>query len=269
MVLEFSDARQLAAGPCRVFPSGHLCRRIGNHMTVQAVILAAGMGTRLARPHPKSLTQLHDGRTIMTQQVENLRAAFGADLRLTIVVGYKLEQIMEHMPDASFVYNEAFDQTNTSKSLLKALNNSFEGGVLWMNGDVVFDPAILEYLRPNIEADQSFVSVDTSSVSDEEVKYTVDNEGFVARLSKSVDAALGEAVGINFVSSHDKQDLIDRLGEVDDQDYFERGMEKTIEEHGTKYLPADISSFYAVEVDFAADLVRANEQLAAVAMSGL
>lgn len=112
-------------------------------MTVQAVILAAGMGTRLARPHPKSMTQLDDGRTIMEQQVENLRSAFGDELHLTIVVGYKLEQIMEHMPDASFVYNEAFDQTNTSKSLLKALRNSFEGGVLWMNGDVVFDPAML------------------------------------------------------------------------------------------------------------------------------
>lgn len=233
-------------------------------MTVQAVILAAGMGTRLARPHPKALTQLNDGRTIMTQQVENLHAAFGDELRLTIVVGYKLEQIMEHVPNASFVYNEAFDQTNTSKSLLKALRNSADGGVLWMNGDVVFDPAILEYLRPIIDADRSFVSVDTSSVSDEEVKYTVDEEGNVAQLSKSVGGALGEAVGINYISSRDKDALIRRLVEVEDQDYFERGMEKTIESDGTKYLPADISDYFAVEVDFAADLVRANEQLAAV-----
>ncbi|KAD4007148.1 NTP transferase domain-containing protein [Arthrobacter yangruifuii] len=230
-------------------------------MTVQAVILAAGMGTRLARPHPKSLTQLDDGRTIMTQQVENLRAAFGEELRLTIVVGYKLEQILEHVPDASFVYNEAFDQTNTSKSLLKALRNSADGGVLWMNGDVVFDPAILDFLRSHIEADRSFVSVDTSSVSDEEVKYTVDGDGYVAQLSKTVPAALGEAVGINFVSSHDKRKLIERLFEVDDQDYFERAMEKTIEADGSKYLPADIGQYYAVEVDFAADLVRANEEL--------
>ena len=230
-------------------------------MTVQAVILAAGMGTRLARPHPKALTQLDDGRTIMEQQVENLRAAFGDDLRLTIVVGYKLEQIMEHVPEASFVYNEAFDQTNTSKSLLKALKNSFAGGVLWMNGDVVFDPAILGYLDGLISTDSSFVAVDTSSVSDEEVKYTIDDEGYIQDLSKSVKGALGEAVGINFISSEHKEDLIARLGEVEDQDYFEKGMELTISQDGTKYKPADISAFYAVEVDYADDLVRANKQL--------
>ena len=236
-------------------------------MTVQAVILAAGMGTRLARPHPKSLTQLDDGRTIMTQQVENLRSAFGDELRLTIVVGYKLEQILEHVPDASFVYNEAFDQTNTSKSLLKALRNSADGGVLWMNGDVVFDPAMLTVLNDHIKADKSFVAVDTSSVSDEEVKYTVDADGFVAKLSKTVESPLGEAVGINFVAGQDKDKLIHRLHEVDDQDYFERAMEKTIELDSVAYIPADISQFYAVEVDFAADLVRANEQLSTATLT--
>lgn len=233
-------------------------------MTVQVVILAAGMGTRLARPHPKSLTELDDGRTIMTQQVQNLKAAFGKKLRLSIVVGFKLEMIMEHVPDASYIYNEAYDQTNTSKSLLKALRNSTKGGVLWMNGDVVFDPAMLEYLRPIIKADQSFVAVDTSSVSDEEVKYTVDDQGSIDQLSKSVKNALGEAVGINFVSSKDKKKLIKRLEQVKDQDYFERGMEKTITKDSVKYLPIDISDFYAVEVDFADDLIRANEQITAV-----
>ena len=67
--------------------------------------------------------------------------AFGA--KVTIVVGYKLEHIIEAFPDASFVYNEQYDQTNTSKSLLRALKSSKDGGVLWMNGDVVFDPEAL------------------------------------------------------------------------------------------------------------------------------
>lgn len=231
-------------------------------MTIQAVILAAGMGTRLARPHPKPLTQLEDGRTIMTQQVENLRTTFGDELRLTIVVGFKLEQIMEHVPGASFVYNEVFDQTNTSKSLLKALRNSFEGGVLWMNGDVVFDPGMLDYLREWISADKSFIAVDISSVSEEEIKYTVDKGGYIDDLSKKTLNGLGEAIGINYVASADKEILIKHLAEVDDQDYFERGIELAISEDGGKYVPVDISSFYAVEVDFAADLVRANESIA-------
>ena len=80
-----------------------------------------------------------------------------------------------------------------------------------MNGDVVFDPAMLGELAPLIEADQSFVAVDTSVVSDEEVKYTVDGDGHILELSKAVKNALGEAVGINYVASGDKKYLVNRL----------------------------------------------------------
>lgn len=232
-------------------------------MTVQAVILAAGMGTRLARPHPKPMTELNDGRTIMHQQLNNLQTTFGKKLRLTVVVGFKMEQIMEHVPDVSFVYNQNFDQTNTSKSLLKALKNSPKGGVLWMNGDVVFDPQILETLREHVKAGQSFITVDVSSVSDEEVKYTVDEDGFIDQLSKRVpqDVALGEAVGINYVSKKDKKKFIKRLEQVDEQDYFEGGIELTIKDDGVHWLPVDISKYYAVEVDFPEDLEQANRHL--------
>lgn len=232
-------------------------------MTLQTVILAAGMGTRLARPHPKPLTELNDGRSIMHQQLQNLTQAFGKKLRVAIVVGFKMEQIMEHVPYASFIYNENFDQTNTSKSLLKALKNSPKGGVLWMNGDVVFAPEILPTLRPYMKAGKSFITVDKSSVSDEEVKYTVDADGFIDLLSKRVrqEVALGEAVGINYVSKKDKKAFIKRLEQVEDQDYFEGGIELTIQQDGVKWLPVDISEFYAVEIDFPEDLEQANARI--------
>ena len=107
-------------------------------MTTQIVILAAGMGSRLGRSLPKPLTELSDGRTIMRQQFDNIEHAFGPKPNVTIVVGYKLEHIIEAFPQASFVYNEEYDQTNTSKSLMRALQASQPGGVLWMTGDVVF-----------------------------------------------------------------------------------------------------------------------------------
>src|SRR5690242_21719293 len=92
--------------------------------TVQVTILAAGLGTRLKRPMPKPLTPLDDGRTIMAQQVDNVRAVFGDDAQIVIVVGFKHELIMEAVPEALFAYNERYDETNTSKSLLKALRAS-------------------------------------------------------------------------------------------------------------------------------------------------
>ncbi|MEI6362269.1 MAG: phosphocholine cytidylyltransferase family protein [Actinomycetes bacterium] len=229
-------------------------------MTVQAVILAAGMGTRLGKPWPKPLTPLSDGRTIMQQQMQNLVAAFD-DLRITTVVGFKLELILEAFPDVTYVYNENYDQTNTNRSLMKALRLSADGGVLWMNGDVVFDPQVLERVKDLMVAEQSFVCVNTAAVGEEEVKYTVDADGYVNRLSKTVVDALGESVGINYVGANDKDQLIARLAECEDGDYFERGIEIMVEKDGIRVLPYDIRDLFAIEVDFEEDLSRANAHL--------
>jgi choline kinase len=226
----------------------------------QVVILAAGRGTRLGRPHPKPLTPMRDGRTIHRHQLEHLAAVL-PDAQTYVVVGFKLEMILEAHPEQVFVYNEAYDETNTSKSLLRALRATNDGGVLWMNGDVVFERAVLQRALPLIADEQSFVAVNTSSVGEEEVKYTVDDAGWIAQLSKVVSGGLGEAVGLNYVSAGDKAALIARLDEVDDQDYFERGIELAIERDGLRWAALDISGLSAVEVDTPEDLAVANERL--------
>lgn len=231
-------------------------------MQVQVVILAAGLGTRLGKPHPKPLTPLTTGQSIIERQISSVRAAFGEDARILAVVGYKMDLIVEAQPDVLFAYNEAYDSTNTSKSLLKALRLSNPGGVLWMNGDVVFDERVLDVVAEHIRQDRSFVCVNTDAVADEEVKYTVDDRGLIAELSKQVQGALGEAVGINFVAGKDKAALIARLDECDDTDYFEYGMELAIEKDGLAFEPVDITAYPCIEVDFEADLGRANAMFA-------
>jgi choline kinase len=226
---------------------------------VNVVILAAGMGTRLGRPHPKPLTPLADGRTILRQQLDHLRQSFGPAARITIVVGFKMDLIMEAAADdAAFVYNELYDQTNTNKSLLKALRLAPPGGVMWLNGDVVFVPGLIDALRPYLDADRSFVAVNTDSVAEEEVKYTLDGDGYVKDLSKQVVGGLGEAVGINYIAAADRDTLIEHLDRCDDQDYFERGLETAIAEDGLRVSAVDISEYGCVEVDFEPDLQRAN-----------
>ncbi|RKS73821.1 CDP-glycerol glycerophosphotransferase [Motilibacter peucedani] len=225
---------------------------------VQVVVLAAGLGSRLGRPHPKPLTVLKDGRSILQQQVENLREVLGRDTSITAVVGFMAEDVMAAGPQLSFVYNADFATTNTSKSLLRALRGSRAGGVLWLNGDVVFDPRIVQHVLPLVEKDVSFVCVNTERVADEEVKYTLDDDGYVAELSKAVAGGLGEAIGINYVSSDDKHLLVERLEQCGPQDYFERGIELAVELDGLRVLAVDISQFPAVEVDFEEDLRRAD-----------
>lgn len=226
---------------------------------MNVVVLAAGLGTRLGRPYPKPLTPLADGRSILRQQLDHLRETFGPQVQVTVVVGFKMGLVMEAAADdASFIYNELYDQTNTSKSLLKALRLAPPGGVLWLNGDVVFVPGLLNELRAHIDAGQSFVAVNTDSVADEEVKYTLDDDGYVKELSKQVVGGLGEAVGINFVNEEDRAVLIKHLDRCGDQDYFERGLETAIAEEGLRVAAVDISRYGCVEVDFEPDLDRAN-----------
>ncbi|MBO9521657.1 MAG: phosphocholine cytidylyltransferase family protein [Nocardioidaceae bacterium] len=227
-------------------------------VAIQVVILAAGLGTRLGKPHPKPLTPLSTGESIMRRAVNLLRSSYGDEVHVTAVVGFKLDLVIEAMPDITFVYNEVYDSTNTSKSLLKALRLSRAGGVLWLNGDVVFDPRVLGLIHDKIDAGKSFVAVNTASVAEEEVKYTLDADGYIVELSKTVVGGLGEAVGINYVAAEDKAKLIARLDEADDQDYFERGLELAIEKDGLRVEAVDISAYQVVEVDFEDDLSRAN-----------
>jgi choline kinase len=169
---------------------------------------------------------------------------------------------MEAFPGVSFIYNQDFGETNTSKSLLKALRLTGREPVLWLNGDVVFDESLLDLLQPLILADRSFVAVNTASVADEEVKYTVDERGLILELSKGVVDALGEAVGINYVSAADKPFLVARLEDCEDQDYFERGIELAIERDGRRFAPIDVSDELCIEVDFVEDLSKVNDELA-------
>lgn len=225
---------------------------------VQAIILAAGLGSRLGRSLPKPLTPLRDGRTILHRQLDCLRASFGAEVDICLIVGHKAGQLMLAARDARFVHNPNYHRTNTSKSLLNGLRASRPGGVLWLNGDVVFDPALLEAVVPAVRADRSFVCVDTAKVADEEIKYTVDGEGYIRELSKTVTGGLGEAIGINYIAGADKAVLIEHLVRCADQDYFERAIETAIAAGELRVRPLDISRYQAVEVDFEADLARAN-----------
>lgn len=239
--------------------------KVGGHRTGvpgAVVILAAGKGTRLGRPHPKPLTVLRDGRTILCQQLDHIRAAFRDATvdrpRVSVVVGFGKEMIMDAAgSEATFVYNERFDDTNTARSLLRALQLAAPGGVLWMNGDVVFVSGLLDYLLTYVQ-DGTFVAVNTDRVADEEVKYTLDDSGHINELSKAVVGGLGEAVGINFVSAADRPMLVRHLAAVDDSDYFEKGIENAILDAGLRVRAVDISSFGVVEVDFEDDLARAN-----------
>ena len=226
---------------------------------MKIVILAAGIGSRLGNPFPKPLTPLKNGKSIMQMMIENIDNYF-CQHDVYVVVGFKKNSIMENFPQLAYIYNPYFDQTNTAKSLVRALKKCKGESVLWFNGDVVFDEKLLDNLQPHIDKDISFVAVNTNSVGDEEVKYTL-KDGFVNQLSKEVKNGLGEAVGVNFISKNNLTQYIKRLEECDNNDYFERGLELLIEKDNAKVKAVDISAFNCMEIDFQEDLENVNKFL--------
>ncbi len=103
---------------------------------MNAIILAAGMGTRL-RPftedRPKSLVEV-GGESFFARQLRQLRAA-GVD-RITVVTGYKAEAFgpWRAEADLSFVHNEHYDDRNNLWSMYLVRDRL--GGSLVLDGDV-------------------------------------------------------------------------------------------------------------------------------------
>ena len=199
---------------------------------MEAIILAAGMGTRLGSLIPKPLTSLVNEKTILDYQIQNLVQKPQIN-NIYLVIGYKKEIIMEKFPNLLFVYNNAYARTNTAKSLLAALSK-IEDDVIWMNGDVFFEPEILELL---LESKASACLVDQKKCGAEEIKYKLNGDGFIHQLSKSVKNAKGEALGINVIRQPDLKEFRDELAKVGETDYFEKALENLTMSEKLKLAP--------------------------------
>lgn len=227
---------------------------------MRAVILAAGVGSRLGNPFPKSLSVLPGGERILGRQIRIMREA--GIREITVVVGFKKELIMEEYPEVDYCYNPVFYLTNTCKSLLRGLEYLDED-VIWTNGDVVFDAASIEQL---LKVSGSCVLVDKSECGEEEVKYKTGPHGKITEISKLVQNGEGEAVGINKIARADLPMFVEALRQCEDSDYFERGIELSIAQ-GAEFTALDISEYRCIEVDFEEDLIRARELFSEEGMS--
>tara|TARA_X000001036_G_scaffold10641_1_gene9423 strand:- start:5806 stop:6462 length:657 start_codon:yes stop_codon:yes gene_type:complete len=215
------------------------------------------MGTRLNKNNPKSLVKLSNGDSILNRQINALLDYVNIN-DITIVVGYKQHKIKEKYPKCSYVYNENYQNTNTAKSLLLALESKEdEKDVIWINGDVVFE---FEVLKDIFVTSNSSMLVNTLKVGAEEVKYTINNDGSINKVSKNINNGLGEAVGINKILNSQLDEFKKELERCSKSDYFERGLEMLINK-GTKIYPIDISKYFCCEIDTQDDLNFVNRFL--------
>ena len=225
---------------------------------MKVIILAAGIGSRLGHNIPKALVKLDSKTTILQSQINSLKKYVNIS-ELIIVTGYKKELITQRYKDFNFAVNHNYASTNTSKSLLKGLEMiDIQQDIIYINGDVIFDPEIIQLILNNRDINQ--ICVNNEKVGEEEVKYNLDDKGYIKNISKNVENPVGEAIGINYINHKYLPDFINCLDKCKDMDYHEKAVELAIE-RGIKFSPLNIGKRFCIEIDFEKDLELVKKHL--------
>jgi choline kinase len=177
-----------------------------NSSSLNAVILAAGVGSRL-RPitntRPKCLVEVA-GQPILGWQLEGLFAA-GLE-RVTVVAGYRAGDVVrfcEPFGDrVRVIINADYETTNNMVSLRMALGGAESRPTIICNGDVVFDRAIAASLVR--AGHQDLICVETGRFIEESMKVTVDAGGRITAISKAIgrEHTYGVSIDLYRFSGH-------------------------------------------------------------------
>lgn len=129
---------------------------------MKAILLAAGMGTRLSRDLPgipKCIVDIH-GQTLLENTIRKLRNQSVHEI--SVVVGYQAKRIMETVrhEKVRFFANPFYDKTNSIASLWFARDFLDDDDFLILNADVfleeeILEQAIREPITPVLFADPS------------------------------------------------------------------------------------------------------------------
>lgn len=187
-----------------------------NTKEMKALILAAGMGTRLApltNGRPKSLVEVN-GKPILLNQIANLYKNDIYDI--TIVSGYRanmLEKIVHgKYPQVKIVENIDYATTNNMYSAYIA-RQSVEGyAFLMMNADVFFDASVIKAL---LEFNGENAIVTDIGVYMEESMKVIEKNGRLIQIAKTISAedALGASIDVYKFSAEGGKIFFDKCEE--------------------------------------------------------
>lgn len=237
------------------------------HDTSIAVVLAAGMGTRL-RPltddRPKALMDV-GGETILGRAVR-LLIAHGVQ-RIVVATGYREHAIKSALEgvSAEVVYcpNPRYDTTQNVVSLALC-RSAVSAGAAWfkLDGDVVFDSEVLGRLQRS--ASDLAAAVDSHRALDREaMKVEVAEGGRIVRFGKALDLghSFGESIGIERIAAHATDKVFDALDAAcragDTDVYYEDVYSRLIEHSDLAASAVEVGDLRWTEVDTFEDLERA------------
>ncbi len=241
---------------------------------MKVVMLAAGIGARLgltATKHPPKVLLRFGGKTLLQLHIEILRR-HGID-ELVLGVGYRHQDIERQITALGArdyvrtVFNEDYEEGNIVT--LWALRDELCCGrpVLLMDADVLYGEELVERLvasrhRNCLLLDRAF------DAGDEPVKVCV-RDGEIVEFRKWLSAEFdfcGESVGFFKLSAEIAEKIVTQTELYLRQGRRHEPYEETIRDvlltspRGT-FAFEDITGMPWIEIDFAADIARANAEV--------
>ncbi len=241
---------------------------------MKAVILAAGIGSRLGFPtaeHPPKVLLRFGGKSLLQYHIEILKRR-GID-ELVLGVGYRhqdIEREIDALRARNFVrtvFNEDFEEGNIVT--LWTLRDELRCGkpVLLMDADVLYEEALVERLVDSLH--QNCLLLDRGfDPGDEPVKICV-RDGEIVEFRKWLSADFdfcGESVGFFKLSAEAAGKIIAQT-----ELYLRQGRRHEPYEEAIRDVlltsPRDVFAFEDItdmawtEIDFAADVERANAEI--------
>jgi choline kinase len=229
-----------------------------------AVLLCAGAATRL-RPltddRPKCLLEVGD-ETILARAV---RLLHGAGVRqLVLATGYRQEDVRAALADfpaqITFCHNSDFARTQNSVSLHHCAAAASGRPFLKLDGDVLFDGAVLTRLISD-EAPLSVAVERRDDLGEEEMKVVTDGND-IRVFGKKLDPrrCAGESIGIEKLDSAASRELfaaLDRAVARGRTDLYYEDVYSELIAAGMNAHAVDVTDLTWIEVDTAEDLARA------------
>ena len=191
---------------------------------MKALLLAAGLGTRLApitNEIPKSLVEVN-GMPILFKQIENLLENNIRDI--TIVSGYKAkvleDRVLEKYPFIKIV--ESIDYASTNNMYSAYLGIKSMGSLepfLMMNADVFFDSSVIKTLL-EFKGENAIV-VDVGNYLEESMK-VIKNDNRLIAISKQIskEEAFGVSIDVYKFGKNGGKAFLDKC-----KDYIENKKE--------------------------------------------
>ena len=235
---------------------------------MRAVMLAAGVGRRLAIEEPKVLLRF-GGRTLLERHLAILSALGVNDA--VIGIGHEalaIERALSTLDqtDVSTIYNPDYEQGSIVTLWRVRAALTAGGPVLLMDGDVLYDRRVLEPLAETHHADCLLVDR-AFEPGDEPVKVGV-VDGAPADFGKTIDPALeayGESVGFFRLSERTANTLVETAGRMIEEGGSERPMEDAIAAVLRAASPPfgleDVTGLPWIEIDFPEDVARAETEI--------